>query len=1117
MEYWITNNDMNIWKVIQNDNIVKRTGRDHDGRITILPPTTVEEYIAVQRESKARTTLLQSILDDHVADFHYMDDARVIWNAVKARFGGCRRVCQLNQLKAKPDAEDINLKFLRDLSSSWSKVALTLKTKGGLEFLFFDDLYYMLKTLNVDVKGYNIFSSSKSAGPSHSAFVSATSTSKKMSYGESLNYSSTTTYSVPSNSKTRFAKTDSMKAMPTPLTGDYTSLSKHTDLDESQMSYGTKSATSSDSKSVSNDFVSCDDSDNSSKVNTIDFASSDSFLKSSEHKPTDSTSYVSTSVNEAEIESNVKTPIKEPISVHDLPSFTCNSSDKNEHTSRTSCNKNGSFNKKAGPAVRPQPIPTGKPKVKPIPTGKPKVPPVPTGKPQVTPVLTSKPHVSTPVPTGRPNRPFPVPTDRGYSPSETPFSATEDEGIFDSGCSRSMTDLFGATSIRSIDHKYYCLVITNDYSRFCWVFFLEHKDETYPILKNIINLVENQLNKKVKAIRSDNGTEFKNAHMIELCGSIRIKREYSNPKTPQQNRVTERKNKTLIEAARTMLADSKLPTIFWTEAVRTACYVLNIVSITSPHNKTPYALLTRNIPSVSHFKPFGFHVTILNTSDHLDKFDGKVDEGYIVGYSASNKAYRMYNMPNKRVEESMNLQFLKEKPNLSNLANPVPPGCIPVPTGKVPVPTGSFPVPTGSIPVPAAAVMAPTDDVLVHSSSSTDSIFDGEPTTRFPYASDLRNHDPSPGIFSSLSYDNEFDTALNNVASSVEVSLVAAKRINTIHPQSLIIGDPTSDVQMRSKEEMQQFKFQNEWVFVDFHAGKYAIGTKWILKNKRDARGIVVQNKARLVPQRHRQEEGIDYDEVFALVYKVVKALYGLHQALRAWYATLFTFLLKHGYKRGTINKTLFLKNNNRDIILVQVYVDDIIFGSTKKAWCDEFETLMKGEFQMIDMGELTFFLGLQVQQIPDGVFIHQDKYVHELLNKFNLGSVRMETTPYEAPKPKSKNESDSPVNVQLYRSMIGSLMYLTTSRPDIMFAVSACSRHQVTPTTSNLEAVKKIFKYLKGQLKLGLWYPKESPLVLEAYNDCDYAGENKDRKSTTDGCQFLGTLDTKSVVRLLA
>nr|GEU85787.1 ribonuclease H-like domain-containing protein [Tanacetum cinerariifolium] len=341
--------------------------------------------------------------------------------------------------------------------------------------------------------------------------------------------------------------------------------------------------------------------------------------------------------------------------------------------------------------------------------------------------------------------------------------------------------------------------------------------------------------------------------MIELCGSKGIKREYSNPKTPQQNRVAERKNKTLIEAARTILANSKLPTMFWTEAVRTTCYVLNRVSITSPHNKTPYALLTGNIPSVGHFKPFGCHVTILNTSDHLGKFDGKADEGYIVGYSASNKAYRVYNVPNKRVKESMNLRFLKEKPNVQGLghewyfdldymtdslgykhisanqsagtqgtittsagtpdtdsdsdcdeqviieqrvpsdveslalgnannaeelqtppsAKPVPPGCIPVPTCKVPVPTGSLPVPTGSIPVPAAATKVSTDDVPVHTSSSTNSIFDDELTTRFSCPSYLGNYDPSPGIFSFSSYDDEFGTSLNNLASTVEVSPVA--------------------------------------------------------------------------------------------------------------------------------------------------------------------------------------------------------------------------------------------------------------------------------------------------------------------------------------------------------
>ncbi|GKC62873.1 putative ribonuclease H-like domain-containing protein [Tanacetum coccineum] len=304
---------------------------------------------------------------------------------------------------------------------------------------------------------------------------------------------------------------------------------------------------------------------------------------------------------------------------------------------------------------------------------------------------------------------------------------------------------------------------------------------------------------------------------------------------------------------------------------------------------------------------------------------------------------------------------------------------------------------------------------------------------------------------------------------------------------------------------------------------KKAIGTKWVFKNKRDERSIVVKNKARLVAQGFRQEEGIDYDEVFApvarieairlflafasymgftvyqmdvksaflygtieeevyvhqppgfvdpahpnKVYKVIKALYGLHQAPRAWYETLSSFLMENGFRRGTIDKTLFIKKNKSDIMLVQVYVDDIIFGSTKKSMCTEFEDCMHKRFQMSSMGELTFFLGLQVKQQPDGIFISQDKYVADILKKFDFWSIRTATTPIESNKPLVKDEDGEDVDVHVYRSMIGSLMYLTASRPDIMFAVC-------------------------------LWYPRDSPFELEAFLDSDYGGASLDRKSTTE------------------
>ncbi|GJY65452.1 putative ribonuclease H-like domain-containing protein [Tanacetum coccineum] len=218
------------------------------------------------------------------------------------------------------------------------------------------------------------------------------------------------------------------------------------------------------------------------------------------------------------------------------------------------------------------------------------------------------------------------------------------------------------------------------------------------------------------------------------------------------------------------------------------------------------------------------------------------------------------------------------------------------------------------------------------------------------------------------------------------------------------------------------------------------------------------------------QPPGFEDPEFPDKVYKVEKALYGLHQAPRAWYETLSTYLLDNGFQRGQIDKTLFIKRVKGDILLVQ----------------------------MSSMGELTFFLGLQVTQKDDGIFISQDKYVDEILKKFGFSTMKTASTPMETSKPLLKDAEAEDVDVHLYRSMIGSLMYLTASRPDIMFVVCACARFQVTPKVSHLHAVKRIFRYLKGQPKLGLWYPKDSPFNLEAYTDSDYAGASLDRKSTT-------------------
>ncbi|GKB13723.1 putative ribonuclease H-like domain-containing protein [Tanacetum coccineum] len=189
-------------------------------------------------------------------------------------------------------------------------------------------------------------------------------------------------------------------------------------------------------------------------------------------------------------------------------------------------------------------------------------------------------------------------------------------------------DLFGQTFVKSLMKKMYCLVVTDDFSRFTWVFFLATKDETSGILKSFITRIENLVDHKVKVIRCDNRTEFKNKEMNQFCEMKGILRQYSVARTPQQNGVGEKRNRTLIEASRTMLADSKLPTTFWAEAVNTACYVQNKVLVVKPHNKTPYELFHGITPTLSFMRPFGCPVTFLNTIDQLGKFDGKADEGH---------------------------------------------------------------------------------------------------------------------------------------------------------------------------------------------------------------------------------------------------------------------------------------------------------------------------------------------------------------------------------------------------------------------------------------------------------------------------------------------------------
>nr|GFA73911.1 retrovirus-related Pol polyprotein from transposon TNT 1-94 [Tanacetum cinerariifolium] len=362
-------------------------------------------------------------------------------------------------------------------------------------------------------------------------------------------------------------------------------------------------------------------------------------------------------------------------------------------------------------------------------------------------------------------------------------------------------------------------------------------------------------------------------------------------RSPQQNGVAERRNKTLIEAARTMLADAKLPVAFWAEAVNTACYVQNRVLVNKSHNKIPYELFNGRTPAIGFLKPFGCHVMFLNTLDHLGKFEAKRDESYFIGF----------------------------------------------------------------------------EDIL--------------------------------GITTNSDESNGVEADASNMETTITASPTPTLRIHKDHPKSLIIGPVDTLIQTRNKskenisnafqdpswveamqEELLQFKIQNVWTLVDCPKGVRPIGTKWVIKNKKDKRGIVIRNKARLMAQGHTQEEGIDYDEVFTPVARI--------EAIRLFLAyasfmgfTVYQMDVKSAFLYGTIDEevgiidqTLFSRRQRGDFILVQVYVDDIIFGSSNLQLCREIEALMHEKFQISAMDELNFFLGLQVLQKEDGIFLSQDK-----------------------------------------------------------------------------------------------------------------------------------------------
>ncbi|GJX82480.1 retrovirus-related pol polyprotein from transposon TNT 1-94 [Tanacetum coccineum] len=766
-------------------------------------------------------------------------------------------------------------------------------------------------------------------------------------------------------------------------------------------------------------------------------------------------------------------------------------------------------------------------------------------------------------------------------------------------------DLCRPMQVQTINGKKYILVIVDDYLRFTWVKFLRLKDETLEVVIKFLKQIKVGLNKTVRNIRTDNGTEFVNKDLTDYYEHVGIFHQKTVPRTPQQNGVVKRQNHTLVEAARTMLIFYRALMFLWAEAVATACYTQNRSIIHTRHYKTPYELVHDKKPDLTFFRVFGALCYPTNDSEDLGKLQPTADIRIFVGYAPSRKGYKIYNKRTRRIMETIHVKF----DELTEQMAPVQLSTGPAPTflslGQIISPTPAVQGLVNSTSTPSSTTInqdapspsySPSSSALqspcLHQGVAAESplmevnpfapndndhfinVFTPEPRSR---ASSSRNlsSTKSPYVSQILHHLGKWSNAhpLDNIIGNPSRPVSTRKQLATdalwcLYNSVLSKVEPknfksaiTKDCWFQAmQDEIHEFDRLQVWELVPQPDYVMIIALKWIYKVKLDEYGDVLKNKARLVAKGYRQEEGIDFEESFAPVarieairifianaasknmtiyqmdvktaflngelkeevyvsqpegfvdpdhpthvYRLKKALYGLKQAPRAWYDTLSRFLLDNKFSKGAVDPTLFTRKTGKHIHLVQIYVDDIIFASTDPKACDIFSNEMSSKFQMSMMGQMSFFLGLQVSQNPGGIFINQSKFALEILKKFGMDLCDPVDTPMVDQLKLDEDPLGIPVDHTRFRSMVGSLMYLTASRPDLVFAICMCARYQASPTKKHLEALKRVFRYLRGTINWGLWYPKDTAMALTAYADANHASCQDTRRSTSRSAQFFG------------
>nr|CAN63433.1 hypothetical protein VITISV_033829 [Vitis vinifera] len=613
-------------------------------------------------------------------------------------------------------------------------------------------------------------------------------------------------------------------------------------------------------------------------------------------------------------------------------------------------------------------------------------------------------------------------------------------------------DVSGPQKTPSLKGSKYYIAFIDDFTRFCWIYFLTCKSEVADVFLRYKAMVENQSEYRIKVIRSNNGTEYTSEKFNKFCEDAGIDHQLTAPYTPQQNGVVERKNRTIMEMTRCLLHEKELPKSFWAEAANTVVFLLNILPTKALQKQAPFEAWFGYKPMLMNLKTFGCLCFSYVPQVKRDKLDKKSEPGIFIGYNSTSKAYRIY-LPQNNVDE---------------------------------LPVRGF-----------------------------RTLFD----------------------------------------------IYQRCNIVVLEPAGFVEAAENKRWRVAMQEELDMIDKNNTWELVDRPSHKKPIGVKWVYRTKLNSDGSINKHKARLVVKGYAQMFGVDFSETFApvarldtirmllalaaqrkwkiykldvksaflngyleeeifveqpegfaikgkeeKVYLLKKALYGLRQAPRAWYSRIDTHLLTLGFHKSLSEFTLYIEKIEEDILIVSLYVDDLLVTGSNAGFVNKFKAEMEHVFDMTDLSEMSYFLGMEVHQKQNEIFICQQKYAKEILKKFKMEECKPTSTPMNQKEKFCKEDSAKKVDEGLYRSMIGCLMYLTTTRPDIMHVVSLLSRYMHCASEIHFQATKRVIRYVKGTMDYGIKFSQVQSFNFHGFSNSDWAGCVDDMRSTSGYCFSFGS-----------